>query len=81
MTQDLLDTNIIVRFADIESLDYSHINDAIFQILSQGDRCCITAQVIIEFWVVATRPVSVNGLGWDVIKLSRQYQSCSSNLN
>ena len=25
-----------------------------------------TAQVIIEFWVVATRPIEVNGLGWTV---------------
>ena len=24
----------------------------------------LTAQVLIEFWVVATRPVTVNGLGW-----------------
>lgn len=24
----------------------------------------ITAQVLVEFWVVATRPIAVNGLGW-----------------
>jgi hypothetical protein len=27
-------------------------------------QCFITSQVLIEFWVVATRPVAVNGLGW-----------------
>jgi len=27
-------------------------------------QCFITSQVILEFWVVATRPITVNGLGW-----------------
>ena len=40
------------------------INNAIFQILLQGSQCFITSQVLIEFWVVATRPVAVNGLEW-----------------
>ncbi len=34
--------------------------------IAQGHECVITAQVGIEFWVVATRPVEVNGLGWSV---------------
>jgi predicted nucleic acid-binding protein len=41
---------------------------AIAQILTQKDQCCITSQVLIELWVVATRPVNVNGLGWTVEK-------------
>ncbi|GAP97535.1 PilT protein, N-terminal [Leptolyngbya sp. NIES-2104] len=32
----------------------------------QGNQCVLTPQVLIEFWVVATRPTSVNGLGWSV---------------
>jgi predicted nucleic-acid-binding protein len=64
MTSYLLDTNIILRFADTHSSEYEITNNAIFQILLQGGQCFITSQVLIEFWVVATRPVAVNGLGW-----------------
>lgn len=32
----------------------------------RADECYLTAQVLIELWVVATRPVDVNGLGWSV---------------
>jgi predicted nucleic acid-binding protein len=64
MTSYLMDTNIILRFADTHSSEYEIINNAIFQILLQDGKCFITPQVLIEFWVVATRPVAVNGLGW-----------------
>ncbi len=64
MTSYLLDTNIILRFTDTDSFEYEITNNAIFQILLQGSKCFITSQVLIEFWVVATRPVAVNGLGW-----------------
>jgi predicted nucleic acid-binding protein len=33
-------------------------------ILAQGDDCFLAPQVLIEMWVVATRPTDVNGLGW-----------------
>jgi len=29
-----------------------------------GDDCFVTPRVLIEFWVIATRPVQDNGLGW-----------------
>ena len=64
MTSYLLDTNIILRFANTNSSEYEIINNKIVQILLQGSQCFITSQVLIEFWVVATRPVAVNGLGW-----------------
>lgn len=68
MTNYLLDTNIILRFTDTNSAEYDLINTAISQILVEGGQCFITSQVITEFWVVATRPMSVNGLGWTVEK-------------
>jgi predicted nucleic acid-binding protein len=66
MTSYLLDTNIVLRFTDTNSCQYDLVVNAISQILLEGDQCFITSQVIIEFWVVATRPISVNGLGWTV---------------
>ncbi|MEQ8996507.1 MAG: type II toxin-antitoxin system VapC family toxin [Coleofasciculus sp. B1-GNL1-01] len=64
MTRYLLDTNIILRFCNRSDLDHTLAVDAVTQLLNQGDECFITAQILIEFWVVATRPVEVNGLGW-----------------
>lgn len=74
MTSYLLDTNIILRFTDTHSREYEITNNAIFQILLQGGQCFITSQVLIEFWVVATRPVAVNGLGWTVEETEQAVQ-------
>ncbi|MBE9227126.1 PIN domain-containing protein [Phormidium sp. LEGE 05292] len=74
MTNYLLDTNIILRFTDSDSIEYNLINNAISQILVEGGQCFITAQVITEFWVVATRPINVNGLGWTVEKTEQAVQ-------
>ena len=60
----LLDTNILLRVADTSASQHRLAVRAITEILSKGDKCVITAQVLIEFWVVATRPLDVNGLGW-----------------
>jgi predicted nucleic acid-binding protein len=40
--------------------------DALSTIILQGDRIFVTAQNLIEFWSVATRPSEANGLGWSV---------------
>ncbi len=64
MTQYLLDTNIILRASDPDSDHYSLVVDAVFELLSRGDQCLLTPQVLIEFWAVATRPMDVNGFGW-----------------
>ncbi len=65
MIQYLLDTNILLRAADIDSPFHSLANNAITQIITTQNECVITSQILIEFWVVATRPLDVNGLGWD----------------
>jgi len=64
MTQYLLDTNILLRAADTSSATYSLANNVITQIVETANECVIIPQVLIEFWVVATRPLDVNGLGW-----------------
>lgn len=74
MINYLLDTNIILRFTDSDSAEYELINNVISQILVEGGQCLITAQVITEFWVVATRPITVNGLGWTVEKTEEAVQ-------
>jgi len=66
MIKYLLDTNILVRSADVSSFTHSLANEAIAQIIADGNKCVITSQVLVEFWVVATRPTDVNGLGWSI---------------
>ncbi|PSB00910.1 type II toxin-antitoxin system VapC family toxin [Merismopedia glauca] len=65
MTKYLLDTNILLRASDPSSPSYSLAVNAVASLIAQGHECAITPQVLIEFWVVATRPVEVNGLGWN----------------
>jgi predicted nucleic acid-binding protein len=65
MTKYLLDTNILLRASDPNSSSYSLAVNAVARLIAQGHECVITPQVLIEFWVVATRPLEVNGLGWN----------------
>lgn len=64
MTDYLLDTNILLRASDPNSAQHSLANYAVYNLLNQGHQCLLTSQILIEFWVVCTRPVEVNGFGW-----------------
>ena len=64
MANYLFDTNILLRLSDRISANYALARDATYILIDQGHKCCLTSQIIIEFWVVATRPTGVNGLGW-----------------
>lgn len=64
MARYLLDTNILLRVAQAEAPAHPLATHAVAELLAQGHDLCVTPQVLIEFWAVATRPVSVNGLGW-----------------
>ena len=67
MNQYLLDTNILLRSVDTSSDQNTLANQSVYQLLLDGHECLLTPQVLIEFWVVATRPLEVNGLGWSSI--------------
>jgi predicted nucleic acid-binding protein len=64
----LLDTNVVLRLADLESPQNALVTEAIATLLEQQQVCVLISQVLIELWVVATRPVEVNGLGWSILK-------------
>ncbi len=66
MTSYLLDTNILLRAADTSSETHSLANEAITHIIETENECIIIPQIVSEFWVVATRPLEVNGLGWTI---------------
>lgn len=60
----LLDTNILLRLAARQAPEHADVVKAVTTLLSRGDEPVIAAQVLIELWVVATRPANVNGFGW-----------------
>ena len=59
MSQYLLDTNILLRSVDTSSDQHPLATDCVYQLLQDGNECLLTPQILIEFWVVATRPVEV----------------------
>jgi predicted nucleic acid-binding protein len=59
----LLDTNVLLRWAEPSDPQHALARDVVKRLLRQVHNCYITAQNIVEFWNVATRPLQVNGLG------------------
>lgn len=74
MTDYLLDTNVLLRMSDRTSPVNLLAGRAAATLLRQQDRVFITSQNIIEFWVVGTRPATVNGLGWSVEQTRTQIE-------
>jgi predicted nucleic acid-binding protein len=60
-----VDTNILIRLQDAGDPRHQECVEALHRLKSAGNEPCICAQVMIEYWVVATRPRNVNGLGLD----------------
>ena len=59
----LLDTNILVRLANRDDVDYRTTLDAIAGCLRKGHKLYVSDQTLQEFWVVCTRPKKNNGIG------------------
>lgn len=68
MTKYLIDTNIALRLSNTADTNHGLVLEAVATLLEQSNECFLMTQVLIEFWVVATRPVDVNGLGWTIEK-------------
>lgn len=59
----MVDTNVLLRFADSSHPLYSLIRNAIRKLRHEGHTLKITSQNCVEFWNVATRPTNKNGFG------------------
>lgn len=64
MATYLLDTNILLRMSDATCADHLLAGQSVAKLLLRSDEVYLTAQNLIEFWAVATRPANANGLGW-----------------
>lgn len=58
-----LDTNIVLRVVNASEPDHKRVSDFVASLRSNGESFALAAQVLHEYWVVATRPIDVNGLG------------------
>ena len=70
MSKYLLDTNVVLRISNPSDEQHKLATEAVAILLEQSSECYLTGQVLIELWVVATRPEEVNGLGWSSRKTS-----------
>lgn len=59
----LLDTNILGRMVEVGHPQHRPAADAVAALTARGDSPHLVPQVLYGFWVVATRPTTVNGLG------------------
>jgi predicted nucleic acid-binding protein len=59
----LVDANILLRSAEPTHAMHAMAEAAVLALEARGDVVCVVPQVIYEYWAVATRPVTVNGLG------------------
>jgi len=64
MAYCLLETNVLLYLANSAASEHWAAKGTVTRMLAAGDRLAIAAQVLFEFWSVATRPASANGLGW-----------------
>ena len=72
MARYLLDTNVLVRIADIGDKDHLIASDAVAKLLADGNEFLVATQNIIEFWSIGTRPTNVNGVGWDPARVGTE---------
>ena len=59
----LIDTNIFLRSRDAESPDRDACTRVVQHLIDTDESAYVCTQVLAEYWVVATRPCAVNGMG------------------
>ncbi len=66
----LLDTNILVRFSNLDDSQSPMVRAGISGLLKRGDDLFLVPQSLYEFWSVCTRPKTgnSNGVGWTPIE-------------
>ncbi len=70
----LVDTNVLLRFADRSHSLHPSIRTAVRRLHQDGHNLQVTSQNCIEFWNVVTRPVERNGFGLTPSKAERLLQ-------
>jgi predicted nucleic acid-binding protein len=71
----LVDTNILLYVVNSAAPEHTAAKAALAGLLAEGERLAVAAQVLFEFWSVATRPAGVNGLGWPVARARAEVEA------
>ena len=59
----LIDTNVLTRSVQPSHSMHAQAVNAVIELKIRGNDLCVCPQNLVEFWAVATRPESANGLG------------------
>jgi predicted nucleic acid-binding protein len=59
----LIDTSVLARLANVTDARYAVADTALLELHRRGEVVNLTAQILVEFRSVATRPIAANGLG------------------
>ncbi len=70
----LVDTNVLLRLVQPSHSKHAVALAALAHLRYTNDTLCLVPQVIYEFWVVATRPLDVNGLGMSAAEAERDVE-------
>lgn len=69
----LVDTNVLLRSVQPNHpMNKDAVSSATLRLKQSGESLCIFPQNLIEFWAVATRPVSANGLELSVADAAKE---------
>jgi len=68
----LLDTNILLRLVQRDSLDYQTIRQSVELLVDRGTELFYTSQNLAEFWNVCTRPAERNGFGFSITETNER---------
>ncbi|MDQ3061625.1 MAG: PIN domain-containing protein [Acidobacteriota bacterium] len=71
----LPDSNIVLRFAQTTDPLYQIVSQAIDELQQNGETIVLVPQILVEFWVVATRPANVNGLGMTTDEAEKELEN------
>jgi len=63
----LIDTSVLARLANTADAQYATADRAVMELHQRGEALHVTAQNLIEFRNVATRPRAANGLGLSAV--------------
>ena len=71
----LPDTSVIIRLYDSDNPICRSVRQGLDKLWDSGEGLVVVPQILVEFWVVATRPKSVNGLGLTVEETERELEN------
>jgi predicted nucleic acid-binding protein len=71
----LVDTNVLLYVVNPAAPEHNAAKAALAGLLGEGEHLAVAAQVLFEFWSVATRPAGVNGLGWPVARARAEVEA------